>query len=474
MSRQTKHLALLLTSQMVCVAVGLWVHHHYATTSVRLAVEEKVWARIRAAGDELEPTLRQVSVARLTEDATWRARAREIMQRRFVPNAVRLFVVDADRQVLLAGPDLEPVQSPDAPSVSWTLRPDSTSAGGAARSGQLDTPAGPYLAVSYSLQNGDAHLVIGYSVAEVDAQVATLTHSFPMAAVVTLLWTCALLGITVYMIVTRFCDRIQHQRERFETESLQRMESLVRMRDAIVFGLAKLAESRDPDTGDHLERMSIYATTLASVLRHDPDYSHVVTPAFVRLIGISSALHDIGKVGIEDAVLLKPGPLDEQERTRMQEHTEIGSNCLLQIEQRLGSSNFLQMAREITQAHHERWDGSGYPRGLSGTEIPLAARIVAIADVYDALSSKRVYKQPYSHDHCVKIIINGAGMAFDPQLVQIWMTVEGRFRDISRQYWSDQTETDEDDPKSNGHGADLEDVRPLLVGAGADKQGDWS
>ena len=198
--------------------------------------------------------------------------------------------------------------------------------------------------------------------------------------------------------------------------------------------MAKLADSRDPETGDHLERISTYSTALASCLRRNPKFRDQVTPSFVRIIGISSALHDIGKVGIEDSILKKAGSLTEGERQRMQLHTAIGGECLAEIEQRLGSSNFLQMAREIALAHHERWDGAGYPDGLSGKDIPLSARIVAITDVYDALSCKRVYKRAMAHSECVAIICSQSGKHFDPDIVEAWLSIESRFCEIALQY----------------------------------------
>jgi len=250
----------------------------------------------------------------------------------------------------------------------------------------------------------------------------------------TWLWTSVLLGISAYMVLASFHEEEERERARSAAEGMQQRQKLLRTRDAVIFGLAKLADSRDPETGEHLERISVYSTMLASVLRSHPKYAPQVSPAFVGLIGISSALHDIGKVGIEDRILLKPGPLTADERTRMQEHAAMGGECLREIEQRLGSSNFLQMAREIACSHHERWDGTGYPNGIKGEAIPLAARIVSIVDVYDALSSRRVYKGPRKHEECVSIIRQAAGTQFDPDLVAVWLGVEGKFRDIARRY----------------------------------------
>jgi putative two-component system response regulator len=242
------------------------------------------------------------------------------------------------------------------------------------------------------------------------------------------------------MALARFYDDVEGERKRAAAEAARQRQKLIRTRDAIIFGLAKLADSRDPETGDHLERIAVYSTTLAAALRRNPKYRERITPGFIQLIGISSALHDIGKVGIEDRILRKPGPLTAQERQRMQSHTNIGGACLREIELRLGSSNFLQMAREIAYAHHEHWDGKGYPSGIRDTHIPLAARIVAIADVYDALSSRRVYKDAQPHEECVRIIKEDAGRKFDPELIEVWLTVADRFGEIARQYADENAE----------------------------------
>ncbi len=151
----------------------------------------------------------------------------------------------------------------------------------------------------------------------------------------------------------------------------------------------------------------------------------------MRTIGISSALHDIGKVGVEDAILLKPGSLTEAERHRIQVHAALGGDCIRQIERRLGNSTFLSMAREIALYHHERWDGQGYPHGLKAEDIPLAARIVSIADVYDALSVKRVYKDALPHEICVDKIRREAGRQFDPDLVEVFLSIEQQIAEIA-------------------------------------------
>jgi putative two-component system response regulator len=278
----------------------------------------------------------------------------------------------------------------------------------------------------------------GTSIAGEISSIATASENaaseeMPILAIriTALLWIAAIQAVVAYLILTRNQEEAARKHQLVKNVSLQQYNELLRTRDAVIFGLAKLAESRDPDTGNHLERIAIYSTRLATALRHDPLYRSQITPSFIKLIGISSALHDIGKVGIRDSILLKPGKLDPQEWSAMQLHAAIGGKCIREIESRLGRSNFLRMARDIAFGHHEHWDGAGYPKGLAGEEIPLAARIVAIADVYDALSTKRVYKEAIPHDKCVEMIRVEAGKQFDPVLVKAFLKLEAEFCEIS-------------------------------------------
>lgn len=188
---------------------------------------------------------------------------------------------------------------------------------------------------------------------------------------------------------------------------------------AAVEGLAKLAESRDPETGDHLVRMSLYSAILAEELGKDGAHRERITPAYVRDVFRFAPMHDIGKVGIRDDILLKPGRLDPDERTEMERHPVIGGQVLRRSEEQmnaLGHSIF-QIGIEIAEGHHEKFDGSGYPDGLEGEAIPLAARIIAVADVLDALTSKRPYKEAWPMGKALETIANDAGKHFDPAVV---------------------------------------------------------
>ena len=208
-------------------------------------------------------------------------------------------------------------------------------------------------------------------------------------------------------------------------------------RDLMIFSLAKLAEARDSDTGAHLERVQRYSRVLAQHLSGEPHYGRVIDNEFIRLIYLTSPLHDIGKVGIPDHVLLKPGRLTAEEFEIMKRHTIIGAETLEAALAQNPSAGFLRMARDIAAAHHEWYDGTGYPLGLSEGDIPLSARIVALADVYDALTSKRVYKTAFDPDMARDIIVQGRGTHFDPDVVDVFLRCEELFHEIRARYHGD-------------------------------------
>lgn len=261
---------------------------------------------------------------------------------------------------------------------------------------------------------------------------ASITQQSGLLGANVFIWTFGLQASVAWVLIGRLFGRHQVQEDQSRDEAYLKTQELIRTRDAVIFGLAKLAESRDPETGHHLERIAAYSTRLATVVRRHPKYRDQIPSSFVQSIGISSALHDIGKVGIPDGVLLKPDRLTDEELLIMRRHPRIGADCIEQIQRRLGESKFLHQAREIALHHHERWDGAGYPYGLQGEEIPISARIVMIADVYDALTSRRVYKDPYTHDVSVEKIIQGSGHQFDPDLVEIFLSIQGQFEEIGR------------------------------------------
>jgi cyclic di-GMP phosphodiesterase len=192
-----------------------------------------------------------------------------------------------------------------------------------------------------------------------------------------------------------------------------------------------LAETHDIETGFHIRRTQHYVRFLAERLRQSPRFQKLLTTENIALIYKTSALHDIGKVGIPDHILLKPGKLTEEEFERMKTHTTIGRDALMRAVRGLGTNTFLRFAKEIAYSHHEKWDGTGYPQGLKGDQIPAAARIMAVADVYDALTSGRVYKPTFPHARALSTMKELRGSHFDPDMIDTFLQCEDRFLNIS-------------------------------------------
>jgi putative two-component system response regulator len=221
------------------------------------------------------------------------------------------------------------------------------------------------------------------------------------------------------------------------------------VQDTTIMAMGSLAETRDNETGNHIRRTQHYIRVLAERLRHNPKCSKDLDDATIEMLYKSAPLHDIGKVGIPDRILLKPGKLTPEEFEIMKTHTTLGRDAILAAEKQLDApSSFLRYAREIAYSHQEKWDGSGYPEGLVGPLIPLTARLMAVADVYDALISKRVYKPAFSHEKAVEIIREGRGKHFDPDVVDAFDAVLGEFQKIAAVF-----QDSDNDPKVKGEGA---------------------
>ena len=205
-------------------------------------------------------------------------------------------------------------------------------------------------------------------------------------------------------------------------------------KDVVIFSMAKLAESRDPETGQHLERIRYYSKALVESAAGMDSFFRRIDKAFMDNIFLSSPLHDIGKIGIPDYILLKPGRLDDREFVTMKKHTKIGFDAIDGALKKFPKANYLRMSAEIALSHHEKFDGTGYPNGLKEVEIPLSARIVALADIFDALISKRVYKEAYTPDVAKDIITSEKEKHLDPDLVDAYLLAEEKFIEISNQF----------------------------------------
>lgn len=238
-----------------------------------------------------------------------------------------------------------------------------------------------------------------------------------------------------HLELKRSRDILEDQNRFLDEEVQRRTRDVFVMQEASVMAMAALAELRDNETGGHLQRSKLYIQELAECLSRREKYKALLNPDKIRLIVFSSPLHDIGKIGISDHVLLKPGPLTAEEYAVMKTHAALGRDAIFCTEKLIGGAEtFLSCAREIAYSHHEKWDGSGYPQGISGEAIPLPARLMAVADAYDALTSRRIYKEAVSHGEAVSIIRADSGRHFDPDVVEAFLILEERFLEISRQY----------------------------------------
>lgn len=230
-------------------------------------------------------------------------------------------------------------------------------------------------------------------------------------------------------------DALEHKVEERTAQLREKSEEVVRIRDVTIVAMGTLAETRDNETGNHLKRTQTYIRALAIKLRDHPKFKYFLTDENIEALYKLAPLHDVGKVGIPDHILLKPGKLTVEEFEIMKKHPALGGEVLATAESNLPTpSRFLHIGQEIATGHHEKWDGNGYPLGLKGDAIPVSARLMAVADVYDALISRRVYKEPFSHKEAVVQITKGLGTHFDPDVIDAFLAIQDEFRQIAEQY----------------------------------------
>jgi len=230
-------------------------------------------------------------------------------------------------------------------------------------------------------------------------------------------------------------DFLRDKNSFLEAEVARRSRELAAIQDVTILAMASMAETRDNETGNHIRRTQNYVKLLAEQLRNHPRFASVLTDAYISTLFKSAPLHDIGKVGVPDRILLKPGKFEPYEFEIMKTHCKLGRDAIQQAEDRLGLKvDFLTVAKEIAYGHQEKWDGSGYPEGLSGDDIPVSARLMAVADVYDALISRRVYKEGMPHEKAEQIMKDGRGSHFDPDILDAFVASAQKFREIAAQY----------------------------------------
>ena len=241
--------------------------------------------------------------------------------------------------------------------------------------------------------------------------------------------------VKTHIILKQASDFLHDKNDFLESEVTRRMEENQVIQNVSIRALAHLAETRDPETGEHILRTQSYVEILAKNLQNHPRFSDIITDKYISMLTKSAPLHDIGKVGIPDHILLKPGKLTKDEYDVMKTHAELGAQAIEQAEKDVENPvEFLIIAKEIAHWHHERWDGNGYPNGLSGDDIPLSARLMAIADVFDALISVRVYKPAIAFDEAKDIIIKGRGTQFDSDITDAFIDCFDNFVEVAKKY----------------------------------------
>ncbi len=221
---------------------------------------------------------------------------------------------------------------------------------------------------------------------------------------------------------------------RYIADSQEKREAISHMQNGLITVLADMVESRDKSTGDHVRKTAAYANIIMKQLKKDDLFKDVLTDEFLENVSNFAPLHDVGKINIPDALLNKPGRLTDDEFARMKEHTNAGGEIIARAIGAMSSSDYLDEAKNLASYHHERWDGKGYPSGLSGEDIPLSARIMAVADVFDALVSRRSYKEPFSFDNAMQIIMDGSGSHFDPRVTQAFMEASEEVRRVAEEF----------------------------------------
>ena len=241
--------------------------------------------------------------------------------------------------------------------------------------------------------------------------------------------------VKIHLALKAHADFLRDKSDFLEAEVSKRTREVLAIQDVTILAMATLAETRDLDTGNHIRRTQHYVKALAEKLRTHPRFAGVLTDNYIQMLFKSAPLHDIGKVGIPDRILLKPGRLTPEEFEIMKTHTTLGRDAIEHAEIQLGMPvEFLSTAKEIALSHQEKWDGSGYPQGLAGEAIPLSARLMAVADVYDALISRRVYKNSVPHEQAVAIIQEGRGVHFDPDITDAFVELQESFRAIAARF----------------------------------------
>lgn len=419
-------IAAVVLLQALVIGLGWIGTLHLARADVSARARARLLDDVERRVEQFSQELSRVAKGPLRyKGEGWEA-AQELVEQYKLPQETGLVVLDRFGRIvchpgLRANPNLRNI---DYSEVVMTLQPggDKVSVAGIepgrVLTGEADLLSGrTTLLVMYN-DKTEARIVAHQSAAGMATLEQRLTSGFMLWGGLAGLLVLGVSLVGSVVLVRRYDTYLARANERLEAEVELRTQKGLAIRNGLIFGLAKLADYRDTDTGRHLERIARYCELIGGALigRH-----HEVDAAWIEGLKLASSMHDIGKVGIPDAILLKRGPLTLQERQLMELHPLIGADTLVAIRKRVGDDDLINMSIQVTLSHHERYDGTGYPYGLSGEQIPLAARIVALADVYDALTSDRVYREAGTHEEAVEAIRRERGTHFDPLVVDAFL-----------------------------------------------------
>ncbi|MEM6329381.1 MAG: HD domain-containing phosphohydrolase [Planctomycetota bacterium] len=428
--------------QAVCLSWGVFVFDAWLERSIRGTVHKQVLDDNLQTAKQMAKLIRAMGVEDPRTDlASWN-RLQSTVAGISLPNDGFVCLTDAGDGRVLCHPRLKarPVFAQGTAAGRVTVNSGASAggvpssealsggqSGGRVSGGVVQTSEGLQIVAAAELPEINARVLVHQLGRGIDAAIARVVEPVRPIGLAVSLGLVALTTVGVASVVRKHENQLEAINRNLEGLVERRTNSLMKTRNGLIFGLAKLAESRDTDTGEHLERIAKYVSILARQLQEN---GVPLSDADIEQLALASSLHDIGKVGVPDAVLLKPGRLDPDERAVIETHAAIGGDCLRALSERLGDDDFLQAAEEIAYGHHEKWDGTGYPFQRSGEQIPLSARIVAVADVYDALRSKRPYKDGMPHEKARAILVADSGSHFDPVVVEAFLATEESFRAV--------------------------------------------
>jgi response regulator RpfG family c-di-GMP phosphodiesterase len=434
-------LALLIASQAACLGFGVAWATGWLWDTFETVVHNYVSAQGRAEAHQIALEVRALNLQTAEPGTSDWHKLQELCENAVMPHEGFVCLMRRDNGAMLCHPHLKSdpgllrlfpgkalLINQETSGPILQVIEDVESQRLPVLTGKVDLDGQVHAFTGFSLPDLNAILAVYQSDMAIDAFIAATIRPVMQIGYILMAFVVGATGMLTGFLLNRYEAGLAAANARLETQVEDRTRSLVRTRNAVTFGLAKLAESRDKDTGKHLERIRSYVSVLATELART---NSEIERGFVADLAVASSLHDIGKVGIPDAVLLKPSRLNAIERKAIEMHTTLGSECLAAIRKQLEEDDFLEVAEHIAASHHEHWDGSGYPNGLQGKEIPLAGRIVALADVYDALTSQRPYKSAISHEEARDWIVSRYGQQFDPEVVEAFVAREKDFSRIS-------------------------------------------